>query len=266
MSGDPRPIGVFDSGVGGLTVVAALRRALPGESLLYLGDTARLPYGTKSRATVVRYTQSNVAFLLERGVKAVVVACNTASALALEALSVEVPVWGVVAPGAAAAAAASRGRVGLIATEATVLSEAYPRALRAVRGDLAILARACPLFVPLVEEGWSDDPIAEEIARRYLEPLLEARIDTLLLGCTHYPLLRSTLARVVGPAVGLVDSAEAVATQVAADLTARGLLAPAGRASEHHVCVTDSGSRFARLAGEILGHETPLELVEVGMP
>ena len=188
-------IGVFDSGVGGLTVVSALRRRLPGESILYLGDTARLPYGSKSPDTVTRYTRRNIEFLTERGVKAVVVACNTASALALPDLDLHgVPTWGVIEPGARAAAAVSRGRVGVIATEATVRSDAYPRALRALRPDLEILSQACPLFVPLVEEGWHDDPITAEVAERYLRPLLAAGIDTLVLGCTHYPLLKPVLA------------------------------------------------------------------------
>ncbi|RPH56342.1 glutamate racemase, partial [bacterium] len=192
-------IGVFDSGVGGLTVVSALRRRLPGESILYLGDTARLPYGSKSPETVTRYTRRNIEFLTERGVKAVVVACNTASALALPHLEPLVPTWGVIEPGARKAAAVSRGRVGVIATEATVRSDAYPRALRALRPDLKILSQACPLFVPLVEEGWHDDPITEEVAERYLRPLLDAGIDTLVLGCTHYPLLKPVLHRVAGP-------------------------------------------------------------------
>jgi glutamate racemase len=173
-------IGVFDSGVGGLTVAAALRRRLPGESILYLGDTARLPYGSKSPDTVTRYTRRNIEFLTERGVKAVVVACNTASALALPHLDPHVPTWGVIEPGARKAAAVSHGRVGVIATEATVLSDAYPRALRALRPDLVILSQACPLFVPLVEEGWLDDPITEQVAERYLRPLLDAGIDTLV--------------------------------------------------------------------------------------
>ena len=170
------PIGVFDSGVGGLTVVAALRRRLPGESILYLGDTARLPYGSKSEETVTRYTSKNVDFLLERGVKAVVVACNTASALALPHLDghLPVPTWGVIEPGAEKAAAVSRGRVGVIATEATVRSDAYARALARARPDLEVSSRACPLFVPLVEEGWHDDPVTQEIAERYLAPLLAA--------------------------------------------------------------------------------------------
>jgi glutamate racemase len=256
-------IGVFDSGVGGLTVVSALRRRLPGESILYLGDTARLPYGSKSPDTVTRYTRRNIEFLTGRGVKAVVIACNTASALALPNLDVlEVPTWGVIEPGAIKAAQVSRGRVGVIATEATVRSDAYPRALRAVRPGLEIVSQACPLFVPLVEEGWHDDPITEEVARRYLRPLLEAGVDTLVLGCTHYPLLVPVLQRVAGPDVALVDSAEAVAEMVAAGLADRHL--EATHAAADHFCVTDSGETFQRIAQRILQDpEVGLEWVEV---
>jgi glutamate racemase len=256
-------VGVFDSGVGGLTVVSALRRRLPRESILYLGDTARLPYGSKSPETVTRYTQTNIDFLLRRGVKAVVVACNTASALALPQLHPEVPTWGVIEPGARQAAAVSRGRVGVIATEATVRSDAYPRALRGLRNDLAIFSQACPLFVPLVEEGWHDDPVTEEVAARYLRPLLAAGIDTLVLGCTHYPLLVPVLQRMAGPDVTLVDSAEAVAEVVAAGLAAQHI-----EAGEHppasHLCVTDAGESFRRLAGLILKDpQVALEWVDV---
>jgi len=256
-------IGVFDSGVGGLTVVSALRRRLPGESILYLGDTARLPYGSKSPDTVTRYTRRNIEFLTGRGVKAVVVACNTASALALPNLDMhELPTWGVIEPGAIKAAQVSRGRVGVIATEATVRSDAYPRALRALRPDLEIVSQACPLFVPLVEEGWHDDPITEEVARRYLRPLLEAGVDTLVLGCTHYPLLVPVLQRVAGPDVTLVDSAEAVAEMVAAGLADRHL--EATEAATHHFCVTDSGETFQRIARRILQDPgVGLEWVEV---
>lgn len=261
---DPRPIGVFDSGVGGLTVAAALSRALPGESILYLGDTARLPYGTKSADTVTRYTEINLEFLAARGVKAVVVACNTASALALPRLAPRLPLWGVVEPGAARAAAVSRGRVGVVATEATIRSGAYAAALRARRPDLAILSEACPLFVPLVEEGWLDDPVTEAVARRYLAPLLAAEIDTLVLGCTHYPLLAPLLARVAGAGVRLVDSAAAVAERVAAELSERAALAPAGAPRHDHYCVTDDSERFARLARTILERDVPLELVDLG--
>ncbi len=261
---DPRPIGVFDSGVGGLTVAAALARRLPGESILYLGDTARLPYGSKSPETVVRYTQANVDFLAARRVKAVVVACNTASALALDRLETALPVWGVVEPGAARAAALSGGRVGVIATEATVLSDAYGRALQRRRPELEVWSRACPLLVPLVEEGWLDDPVTEAVARRYLEPLLASGIDTLVLGCTHYPLLVPLLERLVGAGVTLVDSAAAVAEQVAAELPARRLESTGDVRREDHFCVTDGAARFGRLAREILAREVTLELVDVG--
>jgi glutamate racemase len=264
-------IGVFDSGVGGLTVVAALRRRLPHESILYLGDTARLPYGSKSPATVRRYTERNVEFLVRRGVKAVVVACNTASALALPELALPVPTWGVIEPGAERAAALSAGRVGVIATDATVRSDAYAVALRRLRPGLSIVSRACPLFVPLVEEGWHDDPVTEQVAERYLRPLLAEGIDTLVLGCTHYPLLAAVLGRVAGPGVQLIDSAEAVAEAVAAGLAERGLARPdpalaAGEAAAPYLrlCVTDAGPSFQALARRILmDAELCLEWVEV---
>jgi glutamate racemase len=259
---DPRPIGVFDSGVGGLTVAAALGRRLPAESILYLGDTARLPYGTKSEQTVARYTQTNVDFLAGRGVKAVVVACNTASALALPHLETALPVWGVIAPGARRAVAVSEGRVGVIATESTIRSDAYAAALRRLRPELEVVSQACPLLVPLVEEGWMDDPVTIEIVHRYLEPVLATRIDTLVLGCTHYPLLVPAIAKVAGPGVRLVDSAEAVAGEVEAGLERLGLRAT-GRQGEDHVCVTDAGERFERLAKEILHRPVRLELVDL---
>lgn len=265
------PIGVFDSGVGGLTVVAALERRLPGESILYLGDTARLPYGTKSVETVTRYTQRNLDFLAHRGVKAMVVACNTASALALPRLHPRLPTWGVVEPGAQAAAEKSTsGRIGVIGTESTIRSDAYGEAIRRRQPEAEVISRSCPLFVPLVEEGWLDDEVVEEIARRYTATLREAGIDTLVLGCTHYPMLRPVLQRVMGPQVALVDSAQTTAEAVASGLAERGLLADAGSrnrhpgAAERHLCVTDAGRPFARVADLILGtHHRPLELVEV---
>ncbi len=268
---EDRPIGVFDSGVGGLTVVSALVRRLPGESILYLGDTARLPYGDKSPATVKRYTRRNVDFLRERGVKAVVVACNTASALALDDLDYPMPVWGVVEPGAAAAVAVTRGRIGVIATESTIRSDAYGRAIRRLDPGVTVLSRACPLFVPLVEEGWSDDPISQMIAERYLASLLGEGIDTLVLGCTHYPLLKPVLRRVAGDGVRLVDSAETMAQKVAEELDARQLSADAGAGGvdvAHHFCVTDNGEHFARIARDLLAPtgavgELSLELVDV---
>lgn len=259
---DRRPIGVFDSGVGGLTVAAALARTLPGESILYLGDTARLPYGTKSEQTVARYTRTNVDFLVGRGVKAVVVACNTASALALPRLAANLPVWGVIEPGARRAARLSAGRVGVIATESTVRSDAYPRALRTERAGLEVRSQACPLLVPLVEEGWLDDPVTEAVLERYLAPLLADGIDTLVLGCTHYPLLVPALRRVVGEGIALVDSAEAVAAEVASDLERLGLRSD-HREGADHVCVTDAAERFTRLAREILHRPVRLELVDL---
>jgi glutamate racemase len=259
-----RPIGVFDSGVGGLTVVSALRRRLPGESIVYLGDTARLPYGSKSPETVTQYTRKNVAFLLARGVKAVVVACNTASALALPHLVSPVPTWGVVGPGARRAAAVSRGRVGVIATQSTVRSDAYGRALRELVPGIEVTSHACPLLVPLVEEGWHDDPITEEVARRYLAPLLAAGIDTLVLGCTHYPLLRGLLARVAGDGVELVDSAESTAEEVARGLAEAGLAGPPGAEPRHQLFLTDTSENFGSFARRILGDDrAPLEWVEV---
>jgi glutamate racemase len=290
---DPRPIGVFDSGVGGLTVAAALRRRLPQERLLYLGDTARLPYGTKSATTVRRYTEVNLEFLERRGVKGMVVACNTASALALadsgsaggaesshapaesdgRHSATRLPVWGVIEPGAARAAAATgNGRVGIIATESTVQSDAYGNALRKLAPGLEIWSQACPLLVPLIEEGWLEDPVTEAVARRYLEPLLAHGIDTLVLGCTHYPLLAPLLSRIAGGQVTLVDSAAAVSEQVAEDLAHRGLLAEssdsgeAGAGFRDHYCVTDASERFARIAGEFLGRKIRLEWVDIGEP
>ncbi len=263
--GPRAPIGVFDSGVGGLTVVRALQAQLPAESILYLGDTARLPYGTKSEATVTEYTRRNLAFLEARGVKAVVIACNTASALALPHLHPTLPTWGVVDPGAELAARDSKGRVGVIATEATVLSDAYGRALRRLRPQLEVWSAACALFVPLVEEGWQDDPVAEIVAERYLAPLRAHAVDTVVLGCTHYPLLLPVLERVLGADVALVDSGAAVAGRVASDLARAGLARPPGEAPpEHHFCVTDAAERFRGLARRILKTDAvSLEHVEV---
>lgn len=257
------PIGVFDSGIGGLTVAAALMRRLPSESILYLGDTARLPYGSKSPETVTGYTRTNLAFLAARGVKAVVVACNTASALALPRLEPHLPTWGVVIPGARSAASVTHGKVGVIATESTIRSDAYARELRRLDPELEIRSKACPLFVPLVEEGWHDDPVTEEVARRYLGSLLDDGVDTLVLGCTHYPLLKPVLVRVAGPDVALVDSATATAESVAQGLEEDDLLAPSEAVPEHHIYVTDANEGFAGFARRILGQEATLEWVDV---
>jgi len=255
---DPRPIGVFDSGVGGLTVFQALQRALPGESLVYLGDTARVPYGTKSAETVVRYSLEAAQFMLRKGVKLVVVACNTASSVAIDAVAraAGLPVLGVIRPGADRAAELSRsGAIGVIGTRATVGSGAYERAIHERRPDARVLSRACPLFVPLAEEGWTDNEIAEQVARTYLEPFREAGVDALVLGCTHYPLLREVIGRVMGPGVQLVDSAESTAAEARRLLEADRSLAANGRPdrAEHHFFVTDAPEPFQAVAERFLG-------------
>jgi glutamate racemase len=256
---DPRPIGVFDSGVGGLTVYHALESALPGEALVYLGDTARVPYGTKSAETVVRYSVEAAHFLRKHEVKMVVVACNTASAVALDAVVREtgVPTIGVILPGARRAAELSRsGRVGVIGTRATIGSEAYPRAIRDLRPDAHVTSRPCPLFVPLAEEGWTDNDVALRVAEAYLAPFREDEVDTLVLGCTHYPLLRGVIGRVMGEGVRLVDSAESVAAEVSGWLQrSPALAAPPGRdpSQGNHFYVTDAPAPFAAVAERFLG-------------
>lgn len=255
------PIGVFDSGVGGLTVLEALRQRLPGEDLLYLGDTARLPYGAKSPETVARYARQAARALVAHGVKMLVVACNTASALALDALRHEfdhITVIGVIGPGAAAACTASRnGRIAVIATESTVRGGAYPRAIHALRPQAEVVSQPCPLFVALAEEGWTDDPIAEAVARRYLTPLFEAspdhrRADTLVLGCTHFPVLRPVIERVVGPDVVVVDSAATTAARVEQALGGLGLLRKNERGGQARFLATDAPERFALAAARFL--------------
>src|SRR4051812_4127255 len=204
----PQPIGVFDSGIGGLTVVRELMRQLPQESVVYFGDTARVPYGPKSPDTVRRYSREIASFLLKQQAKAIVIACNTATAHALSVLREEfsVPVIGVVEPGARAAArATSGGRIGVIGTAGTVASGAYDRAIRAILPDARVVTKACPLLVPLVEEGWIDHPVTAQVAREYLAPLMDEQIDTLVLGCTHYPLLKDVLCRALGRGVTLID-------------------------------------------------------------
>jgi len=263
---DPRPIGVFDSGVGGLTVFQALETSLPGESLVYLGDTARVPYGSKSATTVVRYGVEAARFLGERRVKMLVVACNTASSVALEAIAREaaVPVLGVILPGARRAAELSRsGRIGVIGTRATIASGAYTRAIHDHRPDSHVVSRPCPLFVPLAEEGWIDNEVAGRVAETYLVPLRQAEVDTLVLGCTHYPLLKETIGRVMGPGVQLVDSAGSVAAE-AAEWLARhpDLAAPKEKENEkemagkegHRFFVTDTPGPFVEVAERFLGH------------
>lgn len=257
------PIGVFDSGVGGLTVAREIMRQHPDESIVYFGDTARVPYGPKSPDTVRRYSHEIAAFLRGEGVKAIVVACNTATAHALPMLRDEVPlpVVGVVEPGArAAVAATARGRIGVIGTVGTIASRAYERAIRALAPDAEVLARACPLFVPFVEEGWLDHAATRLVAHEYLDELRGTGIDSLVLGCTHYPLLKPLLHEVMGPDVRLIDSAEETAAEIGRVLAARGLTAPAGGSPSFRFVASDAPDQFSRVAGRFLG--APLEHVE----
>ena len=254
------PIGVFDSGVGGLTVLRALRERLPGESFLYLGDTARLPYGTKSPGTVRRYAEQAAGMLIECGVRALVIACNTASSAAVEHLRrrfAPVPVFGVIGPGAAAAVAASRhGQILVLATEGTVQGGAYERAIRARRSSALVVSVPCPLFVALAEEGWVEGAITEAVARRYLSPILDKHpgIDTLVLGCTHFPVLSGAIQAAAGATVRVVDSAATTAAAVVKALDrapAEGHLGvPQG---EIRFLATDAPQRFSRAGSICLG-------------
>lgn len=250
-------IGIFDSGIGGLTVAKAIGERLPEESLIYLGDTGRTPYGTKSEDVIRRYSCENAAFLIDKGIKLLVVACNTASAIALTALrsDLDIPVIGVIEPGAQAAVAATRNRkVGVIGTEATIRSAAYTRAVRALRSDVEVYTRACPLFVPLAEEGWVDNEVARQTATLYLATLKNSGIDTLILGCTHYPLLRATIGAAMGERVTLVDSAEATAVAVEHCLD-QAKLRRGGAPAGNSFFVTDAPERFVRVGARFLGSQ-----------
>ena len=255
-------IAVFDSGVGGLTVFREIARALPREPLIYLGDSARVPYGTKSPATIVRYSLEAARYLMTRNVKMFVVACNTATAAALPELKAQlpIPVVGVVEPGARAAVERTSGVVGVIATEGTVRSKAYTKAIHALDPDVEVIESDAPLFVPLAEEGWANTHVAREVAEIYLEPLIDAGIDTLVLGCTHYPILRGTIESVVGDTVHIVDSAETTA-QVVKDVLGNSL---GVRDPQYQFLVTDAEERFRRIAGEFLERDIEhLELVSL---
>jgi len=252
------PIGVFDSGIGGLTVAAALQNLLPSENIFYLGDTARVPYGGKSRRTVERYSIEIGGLLLAERAKIIVVACNTASALAVPRMKemFKVPVQGVVAPGAAAAVASTKNKtVGVIGTRATIASGAYEHAINSLDADIRVISVACPLLVPLIEEGMFEDKVTDLMLARYLAPLLSAGIDTLVLGCTHYPLLREAIARTAGPGVTLVDSAENCALAVKALLEKNTLNAPPERLGKLDVALTDATERFLRTAAKALDLE-----------
>ncbi len=252
------PIGVFDSGIGGLTVAKEIMEQLPNERIVYFGDTARVPYGNKSRDTVVRYSEQIVRFLQTRQIKALVVACNTASAYAVDALekALKIPLVDVVRPGANAALSATRnGKIGVIGTRGTVESGIYHAYIRRRRPGTEVTGKACPLFVPLVEEGLWEDPVTDEIARRYLSGLAETEIDTLILGCTHYPLIRSTIARVMGSGVTLVNPACETARSLKRILKQKGLDNPAPPAEgvvRHQFFVSDGADRFREFAGSII--------------
>jgi glutamate racemase len=264
-----QPVGAFDSGVGGLTVVHAMRKLLPAEDILYLGDTARVPYGNKSPETIIRYAREIMVYLRRHEVKAVVVACNTASAHALAILQQEadIPVIGVIAPGVEAALAATRnGRVGVIGTAGTIQSHAYQNFLRKLRPDVEITAVAAPLLVSLVEEDWLSHPATRLILEEYLAPMKAAQVDTVVLACTHYPLLKPLAQQVLGPDVVLVDSAQNAAAALARALAAAGLARPVGGAAGHTLIrSTDMPAQIARLAERFLGEKIDsLERVAVG--
>lgn len=261
------PIGVFDSGVGGLTVVAALRYLLPHEDILYFGDTARVPYGGKSAETIIRYSQQIVDLLLERGCKLIVVACNTASALALPTLKkiYKISLQGVIEPGAISAVKATRsGKIGVIATKGTIASNAYQHAIKALNPKLTIFSQPCPLLVPLIEEGWLEDEITDAIIHRYLDPMLSEKIDTLVLGCTHYPLLKKRIAALIGSEISLVDSAENCATEVKLLLSEKNLATSFKKQGTLHMILSDRSEEFLNVATERLQlHGTSFEAISL---
>ncbi len=255
------PIGIFDSGVGGLTVYRALHNRLPNEHFVYLGDTARVPYGTKSLATVERYALENAVFLASRGIKLLVVACNTASALALPKIreTIGLDVVGVIGPGARQAARIAN-RIGVIATEATVLSEAYEKAIKLAKDSAEVIQTACPLFVPLAEENWLNEPETRSIAKKYLAQINEFQPEAVVLGCTHYPILREVIQQTLGENVKLIDSGQACAEEVAELLIEKNLANPNVIKGKRHLCddldhfyVTDAAYRFAKVAERFLG-------------
>ena len=252
------PIGVFDSGVGGLTVVREIMRQIPNESICYFGDTARVPYGSKTKETVTKFSRQIVRFLKIHQVKTIVIACNTASAYALDELEkeIDIPIIGVVRPGAKVAAEVTKnGKIGVIATEATIGSRIYNRYIQEINNNVTIYGKACPLFVPLVEEGLWQDPVTDEIAKRYLSELIDIGIDTLIMGCTHYPLIRSTIGRAIGEEVTLVNPAYETALELKAMLQERGLLnqeAPKLGSNQYQFYVSDAAGKFKQFANSII--------------
>ena len=253
-----RPIGVFDSGLGGLTVVNQLMKHLPGESIIYFGDTARVPYGSKSTLTIQRFSQQIAGFLQNQGVKLIVVACNTASSVALDQVkeSGSVPVIDVIEPGARAALRKSVSRrIGIIGTTATVSAGKYETILKTLETNVSVFSQACPLFVPLVEEGWIESPVTEQVARIYLNPLMQNRIDSLILGCTHYPIIKDTIKKIVDGNVRIIDSAIETAVKVRETLESHHLLNEAKTDPEHLFYVSDFPRKFEEIARRLLGQQ-----------
>jgi len=253
-----KPIGVFDSGVGGLTVARELIRQLPHEEIVYFGDTARVPYGIKSKETVIRFSIENMLFLLKQDVKLICVACNTASSLALPAIRnhFKVPIVGVITPGAREAVYATKNkRIGVIGTNGTIKSRTYEREIKQLDRRIKVTAVACPLFVPFVEEGWLSGRVVMEVARHYLKPLKASGVDTVILGCTHYPLLRPVIAKILGEGVTLIDSARQVAFEVKKILAVEGLLNSGSRKGGSRFYVSDNPEWFSALAARFLGRK-----------
>jgi len=258
MKDKDRPIGIFDSGVGGLTVVKEIFKALPNEEIVYLGDTARVPYGTKSLETIKRFSIENVEFLMRFNVKLIVVACNTSSSISLPILrnTFKIPIVGVIKPGVKKALTVSgSGKIGVIATPTTIKSKAYKNEIGRISRNIKVFSKACPLFVPLAEEGWTNGRITSEIAKKYLRSLSGKRVDTLVLGCTHYPLLKSVISRAIGKDVRIVDSASSVADEVKGILQGRGMLSDASKKPEHIFFATDEVEHFVRLGERFLGRK-----------
>lgn len=257
---DPRPIGVFDSGLGGLTVVRELRRQLPGESIVYFGDIARLPYGTKSREQIRRFSLENTEFLLRRGVKALVIACNSSSSAAFRVLKrrFSIPIVSVIEPAVEESLRRTRNKIiGVIGTAATVESRVYEEALKKREPKAQVFAQSCPLFVPLVEEGWLNGGVTDRVIAKYLSPLIEKRIDTLILGCTHYPLLVEEIRNFVGPEVELVDSAEPTVRQLASLLEKGNLLRDRRRGTTFQIFTSDLPRNFISIGERFLGEKLP---------
>ncbi len=250
-----KAIGIFDSGIGGLTVYKAIKHRMPNEKIIYLGDTARVPYGTKSKDTIIKFSLQNAKFLLEKDVKIIVVACNTSSSYALPSLQKEfsIPIVGVIEPGSEAAVKCSKSKVGVIGTNATISSKAYETSIKNKNSELKIISTPCPLFVPLVEEGWIDNEVTELIAKEYLEPLKQNGIDSLVLGCTHYPVLKEVIKKVMGNNVKIIDSASTVSEKVFDILTNFGWLNNNKKKHEDEFYVTDSPERFKKVGEYFLG-------------